>query len=322
SFINHMIDKMIEHDSFSLDILIKESMAYIQPILLEEEAMSIDYILFDTGYDTLSYAKFAMPASLMQDKEHNIIKIKSNNPPMSKYQQEYKIYEYYVKGIEKFLFFSDGIVENTTSDNTIYADHIADDFKHSFTREDLKIKFFNRIDKAEDDITLIFINRIPFEEATNYAASFNSTLDDIDNATEWYEELWSKLTDDTTTSYKAGIVFTELYMNAYEHGSLGIDSETKHNLIDNDTYFETLKATEIECSKKIYVKVSQLKYNSSSYIITQITDEGDGFDTQILSEIFRNAKTFNGRGVFVSRSNSLGIYYNAKGTTVLYLHKI
>ncbi|MEN8303139.1 MAG: response regulator, partial [Campylobacterota bacterium] len=50
SFINHMIDKMIEHDSFSLDILIKESMAYIQPILLEEEAMSIDYILFDTGY--------------------------------------------------------------------------------------------------------------------------------------------------------------------------------------------------------------------------------------------------------------------------------
>ena len=111
-------------------------------------------------------------------------------------------------------------------------------------------------------------------------------------------------------------------MNAYEHGNLGINSRTKHKLIDDDIYFETLQEKEKECTKKIDVKVSKLDYNSSSYVITQITDEGEGFDTQILSEIFRNAKTFNGRGVFLSRSNSLGIYYNSKGTSVLYLHKI
>ena len=91
SFINHIIDKMIEHDSFSLDILIKESMSYMKPILLEEEVLAIDYILFDSAYDTLSYAKFAMPASLMQDRENNIIRIKSNNPPLSKYHQSHKI---------------------------------------------------------------------------------------------------------------------------------------------------------------------------------------------------------------------------------------
>ena len=323
SFINHLIDKMIEHDSFSLDILIRESMAYMKPILLEEEAVAVDYILFDTAYDTLSYAKFAMPASLLQDKKNNIIKIKSNNPPLSKYQTAYTIDEQNVKEVDKFLFFSDGIVENITSDNvTTYADYIEHDFKHSFTREDLKIKFFDRIDTAEDDITLIFINRMPFENATNYEESFKTSLEYIDIASEWYEMVWKHLTEDENIFYKASLTFTELYMNAYEHGNLGIDSETKHNLIENDIYFETLQEKEVNCSKKIDVKVSQLYYNSSNYVITQITDEGEGFDTQILSEIFRNAKTFNGRGVFVSRSNSLGIYYNTKGTSVLYLHKI
>ena len=322
TFINHIIDKMIEHDSFSLDILIKESMAYMKPILLEEEAVAVDYILFDSAYNILSYAKFAMPASLMQDKSHNIIRLKSNNPPLSKYGQNYKIDEYNIKNMDKFLFFSDGIVENITSDNiATYADFIEDDFKNSFTREDLKTKFFSRIDEAEDDITLIFINRIPFEIATSCEKNFNSTFDNIERASEWYEELWSGYSDDTQITYKASVVFSELYMNAYEHGNLGIDSKTKHMLIDNDTYFETLKATEIECTKKVHVKVSELKCKHTTYIITQITDEGEGFDTQILSKIFRNAKTFNGRGVFVSRSNSLGIYYNSTGTSVLYLHK-
>ena len=323
SFINHLIDKMIEHHSFSLDMLIRESMAYMKPILLDEESVAVDYILFDSAYDMLSYAKFAMPASLMQDKERNIIKIKSNNPPLSKYQAEYKINEYNVKNIEKFLFFSDGIVENMTLDNTAtYADFIEDDFKHSFTRKDLKTKFFSRIDKAEDDITLIFINRVPFEEAISYENSFETSLEEIDNASEWYEETWSNLTNDMKTSYKAGVVFTELYMNAYEHGNLGIDSQAKHQLLEDDIYFETLKEKEVDCQKKINVKISALKYGPSSYVITQITDEGDGFDTQMLSEIFRNSKTFNGRGVFVSRTNSLGIYYNSKGTSVLYLHQI
>jgi len=323
SFINHLIDKMVEHDSFSLNILIQESMNYMKPILLEEEAIAVDYILFDTVYETLSYAKFAMPASLMQDKEHNILRIKSNNPPLSKYQTAYKIDEYNVKDIDKFLFFSDGIVENMTSDSvTPYAEFIEQDFRESFTREDLKTKFFDRIDEAEDDITLIFINKIPFEKAINYEKSFKTSLDDIERASEWYEDIWSKLSDDITLSYKAGVVFTELYMNAYEHGNLGIDSKAKHKLLDDDIYFETLKTKEVDCNKKIDVKVNKLEYGSATYVITQITDEGEGFDTQILSEIFRNSKTFNGRGVFVSRSNSLGIYYNSRGTSVLYLHRI
>ena len=323
SFVNHIIDKMIEYDSFSLNILIKESMDYIKPILLDEESIAIEYILFDGSYDMLSYAKFAMPVTLMQDRNGNIIRLKSNNPPLSKWQPSFVVEEYNISKIEKFLFYSDGIVENTTKDDTeVYADYIEEDFKQSFTREDLKQKFFGKVDEVEDDLTLIFINRLPLEKNLVMLQEFNSTLEDVDKASEWYSQLWNTFTEDIKTSYEASVVFTELYMNAYEHGNLGINSATKHQLLESDVYFETLKDKEKECKKLIKVQVHKIIYESITYIITQISDEGEGFDTQILSEIFRNGAKFNGRGVFISRKNSLGIYYNSKGNSVLYLNKI
>jgi len=323
SFINHLIDKMVKYDSFSLDILLKESMDYIKPILLDEESLAIDYILFDTAYNSLSYAKFAMPVILLQDKSNNIIRLKSNNPPLSKWQMNYTIDEYDVKGIEKFLFYSDGIVENSTKEaNSVYADFIEEDFKNSYTREDFKTKCFEKIDEIEDDITLIFINRLGLSDTLVAKRVFDSTLADIDNAHSWYSDLFREFTLVEDIVDSAGLVFTELYMNAYEHGNLGISATLKHKLLDEDIYFETLAEKEQSCSKKITVKVYKISYASNFYIVTRICDEGSGFDTQSLSEIFRNGAKYNGRGVFISRKNSSGIYYSSKGNSVLYLNKI
>jgi hypothetical protein len=111
-------------------------------------------------------------------------------------------------------------------------------------------------------------------------------------------------------------------MDAYEHGNLGLDSETKHRLLEEDIYFQTLVSLEKECTKKIKVKIYKIKNLAHEYMVTQIIDEGKGFDTNILSTIFRNSKKFNGRGVFVSRKNSMGIYFNSKGNSVLFLNKI
>ena len=106
-------------------------------------------------------------------------------------------------------------------------------------------------------------------------------------------------------------------MNAYEHGNLGLNSEEKHRLLEEDNYFERLLELEKTTEKIITVKVFQIHQCDSTYIVTVISDEGKGFDTQILSQIFRNSKIFNGRGVFVSRKNSMGIYYNDTGNSVL-----
>ncbi|MFT5836460.1 MAG: CheY-like chemotaxis protein [Sulfurimonas sp.] len=323
SFINHTIDQMLNLKNFDFTRLVHESLEYIKPILLEEEALSIDYILLDCTLSKMQYSKFAMPAMLLQNQEKEIIKLRSNNAPLSKYVKEFKVSDYNISDITKFLFYSDGMIENSTRfKGKLYANYIEKDFLDSFTKDGMKERLLWKINKAEDDITFIFINRLDLVNTILAKESFNTSMQDIDKANDWYATIWNTLTDNSKTIYNAGIVFTELFMNAYEHGNLGLDSKTKHNLIEQDTYLETLLEQQERCEKRIHVTINKIIYNSSDYIITRIKDDGEGFDTQILSQIFRNPKAFNGRGVFVSRSSSLGIYYNTKGNSVLFLHKV
>jgi len=323
SFINHTIDKMLSIGNFALDRLIYESLDYIKPILLEDEALSADFILLDSTNLQLLYANFAMPAMLFQNKQQEILRVKSNNPPMSKYMDDFKTSSYDISDIFKFLFYSDGMIENPTRfKDKLYMEFIEDDFYDSFTKEEMKQRLLHKIEKQEDDITFIFINRLDLKDALISKKTFETTLDAIDEANEYYTKVWESLTDDIRLIYRAGIVFSELFMNAYEHGNLSINTKEKHTLIEEDGYLSTLLELEKKTNKKITVSIGRVNYNSSSYIITKIEDEGDGFDTQILSKIFRNVKSFNGRGVYLSRSSSLGIYYNEKGNSVFFLHKI
>ena len=320
SFVNHIIDIS---DDFDFHKTIYDSIEYIKPILLEEEALSVDYILLDSLSKEMSYAKFSMPVSLIQSKEGTLSKIKSNNPPISKYMYDFNISTFDTSKSIKFLFYSDGIVENTTkNEEETYADYIEDDFLNSFVKEDLRDKFLERIDVQEDDLTFIFFNKLDLNEDILQKKVFDSSLKAIDEANEWYSDTWEAITNNQTIKYNASLVFTELFMNAYEHGNLGLTSKQKHKLLENDTYFSTLQTMQKSCHKKITIKMNKLEYMNHTYITTSIVDEGDGFDTNILSEIFRNRAKFNGRGVFVSRRYSLGIYYNSKGNEVLFLHKL
>ncbi|MDA3908447.1 MAG: SpoIIE family protein phosphatase, partial [Sulfurimonas sp.] len=154
SFINHIIDKMLDLGNFDLHRLVYESLEYIKPVLLEEEALSIDYILLDFMNEKMQYAKFAMPAILLQNKDDEIIKIKSNNGPISKYIKDFIISDYDISQINKFLFYSDGMIENSTRfKDKLYIEYIEEDFLDSFTKDGMRERLLWKIDKAEDDIT-------------------------------------------------------------------------------------------------------------------------------------------------------------------------
>lgn len=323
SFINHIIDRMIENNNYNLNDVISQSMDYIKPVLLDEEALAIDYIELNCSKNFIKYGKFAMPVTLMQTENDDIIRLKSNNPPLSKYTGDFNTSNYDISKIKKFLIYSDGIVENTTIyDDKPYSNFIEQDFKDSLTKEGFKTKVFNQIKEQEDDITLMFINRIDLHNTEIEKKVFETSLEEVDRANDWYADFWENITENTKTKYNSNVVFTELFMNAYEHGNLGIDLITKNQLLNDDIYFETLLEKEKNCTRSISVEIRKIVYSATTYIITQITDEGEGFDTHILSEIFRNSHSFNGRGVFVSKKSSLGIYYNSIGNSVLYLHKI
>ena len=324
AYINHTIDKSIKNSNFNFTILIEKGIDFIKSILLEEEILSVDLIVIDKKKESLDYAKFSMPFLLMQDIDSNIIKLPSNNPPISKYLDFFHIDSYNISNIVKFLFYSDGLVENSTIHGKSYSDFIEKDFLNSFTKREMKENFLNRIKKQEDDVTIIFINKIDLQKKTKdiYSKTFATKLSMLENdAIEHYTDILKKLNCDVKTINKESIIFTELLTNAYEHGNLGIDKNLKHNFIKNGTFEQELLKKESICDKKIDITVRKVIYNNSTYIITIIKDEGDGFDTQILSKIFRNSHTYNGRGILISKKNSLGIYYNKKGNSVLYINK-
>jgi len=324
SYINHIIDKMSSSNSFDFRNLLEASLEYIKPILLDEEALAVDFIVINHKELTMEYAKFAMPPSLTQTIDNEIIKIKSNNPPMCKYTRDFLISTADISKTIKFLFYSDGVVENSIRyDNKLYMDFIEEDFLSSFTKDEFREKLLWKIDTQEDDMTFIFINQLTLNSRIGHIKKiFDSSLDAVEEANDWYSNIWNNFTSNYKLAYNANVVFTELFMNAYEHGSLGIDSETKHRLLEEDNYFTTLEELQNKCDKQITVTINTIEYNSRKYISTLIKDEGEGFDTQILSTIFRDKKNFNGRGVYISRQSSLGIYYNQNGTAVLFLHRL
>ncbi|OIP54619.1 MAG: response regulator receiver protein, partial [Helicobacteraceae bacterium CG2_30_36_10] len=189
SFVNHIFDKMIFLDNFNLGLLIHETIEYIKPILLEEEALSLDYMVIDYEENILYYSKFAMPALLMQNKNSEIIRLKSNNPPLSKYQKTFNMDSYDISDISKFLIYSDGIAENETLlEKRPYSEFIENDFLNSFTRKDFKNSFTEKIGTQEDDITLIFIHRLNLEKTLVQKRSFETSLHEMESASAWYSD--------------------------------------------------------------------------------------------------------------------------------------
>jgi len=151
---------------------------------------------------------------------------------------------------------------------------------------------------------------------------FETSLDAVDSAIKWYEEVCRAITPyDEEEMSRATLVFSELYMNAYEHGNLGIDIKTKKHYLEKDTYFEKLYEIEQESHAKISVKVYQMANNGVAYIATQICDEGRGFDVLQFLEESKSITNPNGRGIFVSRKNCVDVYYNNLGSCVLFLNK-
>ena len=323
SFINHLIDKVIQKGLvLDLQKLIDKALLYVQGILLDEEILSIVFLYIDPKKEYFEYASFSMPSILIMNQKNEVLALKSNNPPMNKYVNTFKINQMTYKEISKILIYSDGLVENSLKEEGTYAQWIQEDFKNAMTREDLRQKIVKHIGEQEDDITFILLNFISFEEITE-RREITTKLDAIEASNEWFFELREKWCHDNGLNAKASLAFNELLMNAYEHGNLGINKSQKHQLIEKDEYFTYLSDHEKECYKKINITLHvSSNFSGEKYLFTSIEDEGEGFNTAILSSIFGPRKSFNGRGIFMSKRSTLGIYYNTKGNLVMFVTKL
>jgi len=147
--------------------------------------------------------------------------------------------------------------------------------------------------------------------------TFQTFLTEVDKAIQWYEEELDKLCKENNLKIKLTIAFEELFMNAYEHGNLGINKYEKSKLLKENKYLTFLRQKEKKINKKINVKIYLLT-NGNNYIAVEICDEGNGFDFEKIKET--KSKVPNGKGILITSKNG-NIYYNNKGNCALLVSK-
>jgi len=163
AFINYYIERVKEQKiDFSLDLLLKEVLHFIQPNLLEYEVLSANFLYFNKIQDELQYAIFSMPPTLyMEEGSDEVCKIRSNNIPLAPYTTQFNIDTLATSKIQKMITYSDGLNESTLEhdEEKLYTPFLKDDFKSASDMESFKKLFEERGFKQEDDITYIFLSQ-------------------------------------------------------------------------------------------------------------------------------------------------------------------
>jgi len=140
-----------------IEKVLEEYKKFIQPNLLDTEIISFIYLEYDRINKKAKIASFAMPPMLI--KTDKIKKIKSNNPPFTKWTNKINISEINTNKIEKALIYTDGLNESNTKEKKPYNEFLIDDFNKSKNITTFVQKIFDRIPSQEDDITILFIRR-------------------------------------------------------------------------------------------------------------------------------------------------------------------
>ena len=146
----------------------------------------------------------------------------------------------------------------------------------------------------------------------------------LENIITFEQDLEKMLKDsypkEEETNDNALTIFNELILNAYEHGTLGIESSRKQELMLNGTYEDYVEDLEQEINGQIAINV--VIYEQNLLKIT-IKDYGKGFAyTQFdCREKNISENQFHGRGVQMSGQLSSMLYYEDGGSKVSFFIK-
>lgn len=164
SSVNYYVDYIQKKNTgFKFEIFLEYIFDFLQPTLLEDEAISAHFLLIDKKSNQLYYSIFSMPPIICYSGRKGLTKIKSNNIPFSKYGKFFKVDSASLDGVEKFLIHSDGLNENSIGNNEqTYANYLENDFIESDSISSFQDKIDEKIIQPEDDITYIYLKNTTF----------------------------------------------------------------------------------------------------------------------------------------------------------------
>jgi len=314
SFINYYFDKT--KDSFVLRDLIQTYIDFIRFELLEDEIISATFGLFNTSSNILELSNFSMPAVIGLNEKGEVKRLSKANLPITAYLDDFHIDIVDMSNISKFMLYSDGLTENMTTDEVQYLNYIQEDFKNS-TSKDSFLKLFNsKVQEQEDDSTLLYFEKLVLKDYKLKNFTYKTLLTEVDKALDDFSEIISKFDLGMVRTMKLESGFTEMIMNAYEHGNLGIGSNQKQKLMESGEYTDFLKSNELNHKDK---NIMIQYYMVNEMLVLNIQDCGVGFDTNILKALLvKDTDVFHGRGVAMSSNDFDFIMYNKIGNSVLF----
>jgi DNA-binding response OmpR family regulator/serine phosphatase RsbU (regulator of sigma subunit)/anti-sigma regulatory factor (Ser/Thr protein kinase) len=326
SFINNSIERAIEHSDFSLDAIVRSFCHFIQKQLLEDELLCVAFMDFDIKSESMRIANYGMPPILIE-KNNEIESIKPNNPPIMSFLATDAIDEVSLSHISKIAMYSDGLNESPTKEGKPYSKHIEADFKNSVLMRQFLRAFEGKVSKLDDDITLIFISTISSkEDIYSKKIEIDSKLSDVIWLNKEIEQMLDRIEINERDLSEALLVFSELLMNAFEHGALNLSPAEKQRLIEDDSYEEFLaKIDSSRVIKKIEVELTVSKTKIGRLMLEiGIKDPGSGFEfSEALKTIYveENDK-YSGRGVWMANDIMDGIFFSETGNKTTFFKTI
>ena len=315
-FLNYFFDELEDEDGFVFDVWINKTLKFLQKNLFDEEIMSIVLVEYDIHASVIKYASCGMPAFFIISEEGEVQSIRSNNPPLSIFTDKVRVNTLPSISIVKMLCYSDGLSESTLRNGKLYASCLKEDFIDSICVKDFRDKVSARIGKGDDDLTYIYIQKVEISKDFK-VLRVPSTYEAIDEVLQTVANYLKGHHVDSKTSSQIMLTFSELLLNALEHGSFGVDKVRKNYLIEQNLFDdEMIRLEKLHHAKKIKIVYGIIPSGKRELFEATISDQGEGFDTMVLKNIVINAEKFNGRGFVIIRKLLDHFYFNKKGNAI------
>lgn len=315
-FLNYFIDEMEEDGVFDFETWTKKFMKFISKNVLDDEIVCIAMVELDIKRANLRYALCGMPALLAVNDKNEMIPIKSNNPPLSKYSEQMRVTTVSSASFVKVLCYSDGLNESQIASGENYNIQMRQDFLETSCIEAFNARVRENIGKGDDDITYVYFQKL-LQQDDFQKITIQSRYDAMDEVLHTISAFLKEHKVSSKCNAEIILSFSELLLNALEHGNFGITKAQKNTLIAHDTFDDEMVRLEaLYYEKPIEITYGIVMVGEQKMFEATITDDGNGFDVATLKNIVVAPESFNGRGFVIIRKLLDHFYFNTKGNAI------
>lgn len=322
SFCNFLMEHLLHpcHCGFEFRYFITLFKEYLSGMLLEEEAMSCGFFLVDLMLSKTDLALFALPPLLVRNLDGTTHRIRSSNPPFSKYINDMIVTSLSLAEIADLLIVTDGVTDAELLTGGAYRERIEHDFKDLPTLSALQRRFLNVVSEEDrDDQTLLHLRRLDLPPDWSWSCKLSPCLGTFGTTiSEALDLLKTEAGLQVTSRDELEVMLTEALTNAFEHGCLGIGSEQKSLLVREGDYDEMLAKRVPPPDSSIALKMSIWRGAGQPLLILEIHDSGSGVPLESVLKIAAPTAV-SGRGFRMIRRSCDSLYIGSPGGCLLIL---